>query len=300
MQTKTLELKMADIIPFDDRDGVIWHNGAFIDWRDAKLHVLSHGLHYGSCVFEGERAYGGKIFKSERHTERLFKSAEILDMDIPYSAEEIEKVKYEILEKQNLTDAYIRVFAWRGSEMMAISAQQTKTHLAVAAWAWPSYFSLEEKRKGLRLDISDWKRPSPDSAPFDAKAAGLYMICTMSKHKAERKGYTDALMADYRGYISEATGANIFFVKDGVLHTPKPDCFLNGITRQTVIKMAEEKGIPVIERHITFDELDSFEQCFLTGSAAEITPVSEIKGHHFTVGDLVMDLAADYDALVRR
>ena len=174
---------MADIIPFDDRDGVIWHNGAFIDWRDAKLHVLSHGLHYGSCVFEGERAYNGKIFKSECHTQRLFRSAEILDMDIPYSANEIEKVKYEILDKQNLKDAYIRVFAWRGSEMMAISAQETKTHLAVAAWAWPSYFSLEQKKKGLRLDISDWKRPSPDSAPFDAKAAGLYMICTLSKHK---------------------------------------------------------------------------------------------------------------------
>ena len=293
-----LELKMADIIPFDDRDGVIWHNGSFVDWRDAKLHVLSHGLHYGSCVFEGERAYKGKIFKSERHTERLFKSAEILDMDIPYSAEEIEKIKYDLLQKQNLSDAYIRVFAWRGSEMMAISAQQTTTHLAVAAWAWPSYFSLEEKKKGIRLDISDWKRPSPDSAPFNAKAAGLYMICTMSKHKAERKGYTDALMADYRGYISEATGANIFFLKDGALHTPKPDCFLNGITRQTVIQMAEEKGIPVIERHITFDELDNFEQCFLTGSAAEITPVSEIKGHFFTVGDFVMDLAADYNKLV--
>ena len=290
---------MADIIPFDDRDGVIWHNGSFVEWRDAKLHVLSHGLHYGSCVFEGERAYNGKIFKSELHTKRLFNSAEILDMDIPYSLEEIEKIKYELLEKQNLKDAYIRVFAWRGSEMMAISAQQTKTHLAIAAWAWPSYFSLEQKRKGLRLDISKWKRPSPESAPFDAKAVGLYMICTISKHKAEREGYTDALMADYRGYISEATGANIFFVKDGALHTPKPDCFLNGITRQTVIKMAEEKGIPVIERHITFDELDSFEQCFLTGSAAEVTPVSEIKGYHFTVGDFVMDLASDYNDLVR-
>jgi branched-chain amino acid aminotransferase len=270
-----------------------------VPWRDAKLHVLTHGLHYGSCVFEGERAYNGKIFKSELHTKRLFKSADILDMKMPYNLETLENVKYELLKKQNLTDAYIRVFAWRGSEMMAISAQQTKTHIAVAAWAWPSYFSLEQKKKGLRLDISKWKRPSPESAPFDAKAAGLYMICTLSKHQAERDGYTDALMADYRGYISEATGANIFFVKDGALHTPLPDCFLNGITRQTVIELSRSKGITVIERHITFDELATFEQCFLTGSAAEITPVSEIKGHFFTVGDFVMNLASDYDALVR-
>ncbi|MEM6603083.1 MAG: branched-chain amino acid aminotransferase [Pseudomonadota bacterium] len=290
---------MADIIPFDDRDGLIWHNGAFIPWRDAKLHVLSHGLHYASCVFEGERAYDGKIFKSAAHTDRLFKSAEILDMALPYSKEELGKVKQELLDKQDLKNAYVRAFAWRGSEMMAVSAQQTKIHLAVAAWDWPSYFSLEQKKKGIKLDIAEWKRPSPESAPYQAKAAGLYMICTLSKHKAERQGYADALMPDYRGYISEATGANIFFVKDGALHTPKPDCFLNGITRQTVIELAEAKGIPVIERHMTFEELPDFEQCFLTGSAAEITPVSEIKGQKYQVGPLVLDLCEAYDQLVR-
>lgn len=290
---------MADILPFDNRDGIIWHNGAFVPWRDAKLHVLTHGLHYASCVFEGERAYNGKIFKSELHSKRLFRSAEILDMTMPYSIEELEKIKYELLAKQNLTDAYIRAFAWRGSEMMAISAQQTKTNVAIAAWAWPSYFSVEQKKKGLKLDIAQWKRPSPESAPYEAKAAGLYMICTLSKHKAERNGFTDALMADYRGYVAEATGANIFFVKDGTLHTPLPDCFLNGITRQTVIQLAKAKGIEVIERHIMFEELPEFEQCFLTGSAAEITPVSQIKEITYQVGDFVMNLAADYDALVR-
>lgn len=290
---------MTTIIPFDKRDGLIWHDGEYKPWQEASLHVMTHGLHYGSCVFEGERAYDGKIFKSALHSQRLFKSAEYLDMKMPVSIEELETAKYELLARQNLKNAYIRAFAWRGSEMMAISAQQTKTHVAIAAWEWPSYFSLEQKKKGLRLDIASWKRPAPDSAPFAAKAAGLYMICTLSKHHAERAGYTDALMADYRGYIAEATGANIFFVKDGALHTPLADCFLNGITRQTVIALAESKGIPVIERHIRFEELPDFEQCFLTGSAAEITPVSEIKGHMFMVGDLVLGLSTDYEALVR-
>jgi len=290
---------MTTIIPFDKRDGLIWQDGIYKPWQEAGLHVLTHGLHYGSCVFEGERAYEGKIFKSKLHTQRLFNSARILDMNIPFSAQQLEEAKYELLKRQNLKNAYIRAFAWRGSEMMAISAQQTKTHVAIAAWEWPSYFSLEQKKKGLRLDIAQWKRPSPESAPFDAKAAGLYMICTLSKHHAERAGYTDALMADYRGYIAEATGANIFFVKDNALHTPLADCFLNGITRQTVIALAKSKNIPVIERHIRFEELPDFEQCFLTGSAAEITPVSEIKGHFFTVGDFVLDLAQAYDELVR-
>lgn len=290
---------MSNIIPFDDRDGWIWHNGEYKPWREAQTHILTHGLHYGSLVFEGERAYNGKIFKSVEHSKRLFKSAEILDMKISYSIEELEAVKYEILKLQNLENAYVRVFAWRGSEMMAVSAQHNKIHVGVAAWAWPSYFSMEQRKKGIRLDIAKWKRPSPETAPFDAKAAGLYMICTLSKHISERDGYTDSLMLDYRGYIAEATAANIFFLKDGALHTPKPDCFLNGITRQTVISLAEKKNIPVIERHITLDELPNFEGCFVTGTAAEITPVSEIKGNHFDVGELILGLASDYDALVR-
>jgi branched-chain amino acid aminotransferase len=291
-------MTMADFIPFDKRQGYIWLDGEFTPWQDAKLHVLTHGLHYASCVFEGERAYNGVIFKSQAHTDRLFKSAEILDIDMPFSKEIINQAKYDTLKKQNLTNAYMRAFAWRGSDMMAIAAKGNRTHIAIAAWEWPSYFSLEQKKQGLKIDIATWKRPSPECAPYDAKAAGLYMICTLSKHKAERAGYTDALMPDYRGYVSEATGANIFFIKDGTLHTPKPDCFLNGITRQTVIELAHTMNVPLVERHITFDELPDFEECFLTGSAAEITPVSQIKDIHYTVGDLTMKFVTTYSDLV--
>lgn len=289
---------MADFIPFDKRDGYIWLDGEIIPWQDAKLHVLTHGLHYASCVFEGERSYNGTIFKSEAHTERLFKSAQILDIDMPFTRAQINDAKYEILKKQNLTNAYMRAFAWRGSDMMAISAKGNRTHIAIAAWDWPNYFTLEQKKQGLKIDVADWKRPSPECAPYEAKAAGLYMICTLSKHKAEAKGYSDALMADYRGYVSEATGANIFFIKDGVLHTPKPDCFLNGITRQTVIELAKYLNVPVVERHITFSELSNFEACFLTGSAAEVTPVSQIKDVTYNVDALTMRFVTEYSNLV--
>jgi len=288
---------MADFIPFDKRSGYIWLDGAFVPWEDAKLHVLTHGLHYASCVFEGERSYNGKIFKSEAHTDRFFNSANILDLDLPYDKDTINHAKYETLKKQNLTDAYLRVFAWRGSDMMAIAAKGNRTHVAIAAWEWPSYFTLEQKKQGLKLDIAEWKRPSPESAPHDAKAAGLYMICTLSKHKAERNGFSDALMADYRGYVAEATGANVFFIKNGALHTPKPDCFLNGITRQTIIELAHEMQVPVIERHISFDELGDFSECFLTGSAAEVTPISQIKDTHYTVGDLSIQFMTRYKTL---
>ncbi len=288
-----------NLIPFDDRDGEIWVNGEFKVWRSAQTHVLNHGLHYGSCVFEGERAYNGVIFKSEAHTKRLFRSAEILDLNIPFTVEQIERAKAELLLRQSLKDAYLRVFAWRGSEMMAISAQKNKIHVAVAAWEWPSYFSAEQKKAGLRLDISKWRRPPPDSAPYAAKAAGLYMICTLSKHEAERKGYQDALMPDYRGFVSEATGANVFFVRDGALHTPTPDCFLNGITRQTIIELAKAENIAVIERHIRFDELNTFEECFLTGSAAEVTPVSQISDVNFSQSRLTERMSHLYNAAVQ-
>ena len=284
---------------FDQREGVIWYNGKFVPWADAKVHVLNHGLHYASSVFEGVRAYGGEIFKLEEHTERLFKSAEILGMTIPYSREELNEVQKQSLIKQNLTDAYLRPVVWRGSEMMAISAQKNTIHVAVATWAWPSYFSPEEKLKGLRLDIAEWKRPDPATIPCRAKAAGLYMICTLSKHKAESKGFTDAMMLDYRGLVAEATGANIFFIKDGEIHTPKPDCFLDGITRRTVIDLAKRRGINVIERHIKPEELAEFEQCFLTGTAAEVTPVSQIADYNFVVGDICKTLMEDYMAEVR-
>jgi branched-chain amino acid aminotransferase len=285
--------------PFDQLTGDIWYDGAFVPWSDAKLHVLSHGLHYGSSVFEGERAYGGRIFKSEEHTERLLASARELGFEIPWSAEQINSAKEETLARMNLADAYIRPVAWRGSEMMGISAQKNTIHLAIAAWEWPSYFAPEERLKGIRLDMADYRRPDPRTAPFKAKAAGLYMICTISKHAAEAKGYTDALMLDWRGQVAEATGANVFFVKDGKIHTPTPDCFLNGITRQTVIGLARDRGIEVIERVIMPEELSSFEQCFVTGTAAEVTPVSEIAGNSYVVGDIIKTLMEDYDAAVR-
>ena len=284
---------------FDDRDGFIWLNGAMVPWRDAKVHVLTHAMHYGSSVFEGQRAYEGKIFKLEEHTERLFKSAETLGMKVTFSQQEINDACYALLEESGLKDAYFRPVIWRGSEMMGVSAQTNTIHAAIACWAWPSYFSPEARLKGLRLAISDWRRPAPDTAPTSAKAAGLYMICTLSKHKAEAEGYDDALMYDYRGQIAEATGANIFFVQDGKIHTPTPDCFLDGITRRTVMDLARARGIEIIERAIMPDEMEGFEQAFLTGTAAEVTPLSEIGPYRFTVGEITRDLMFDYDKLVR-
>lgn len=288
------------LIPFDDRDGSIWFDGRLVPWRDAKLHVLSHGLHYASCVFEGERAYNGRIFRSEEHTRRFFNSAQLLDFEIPFSHETINRAKDETLKAMSLSDAYVRPVAWRGSEIMGVTAQASKIHVAIAAWAWPSYFDPAERARGIRLDISKWRRPGADMAPTDAKAAGLYMICTLSKHVAERKGYADALMYDYRGLIAEATGANIFLVRDGVIHTPKPDCFLNGLTRQTVIVLARRRGIAVIERHIDAPELGTFSEVFITGTAAEVTPVSEIGANKFTPGPITRTLMADYEEEVRK
>ncbi len=286
-------------LSFDQREGAIWMNGKFVPWQEANLHVLSHGLHYGSGVFEGERAYNGKIFKLEEHTDRLINSGKMLGFDIPYTADEINQACIDTLAEQGYTDAYVRPVAWRGSEMMAISAQETKINLAIAIWQWPSYFDPAEKLKGIRLDIAEWKRPDPATIPCFAKATGLYMICTLSKHAAEAKGYTDALMYDYRGHVSEATGANVFFVKDGELHTPTPDCFLDGITRQTVIDLANDRQIKVNVRTIMPDEMAGFEECFLTGTAAEVTPVSEIGPHSFTVGEISKTLMHDYEKLVR-
>ncbi|MEK9723488.1 MAG: branched-chain amino acid aminotransferase [Rhodospirillaceae bacterium] len=288
-----------DSSAFDDRDGQIWYDGKLTDWRAADVHVLTHGLHYASCVFEGERSYAGTIFKLREHTDRLIKSAKILGFEIPFSADEIDAACNEVCQVNNIVDGYIRPVAWRGSEMMGVSAQQNKIHLAIAAWPWPSYFSPEARLKGIRLKTSKWHRPAPDTAPTDSKAAGLYMICTMSKHSAESEGYDDALMLDWRGNIAEATGANIFLVMgDGKLHTPTPDCFLDGITRQTVIGLAKARGIEVIERHITPDELANATEVFLTGTAAEVTPVGAIDGHTFTVGEISRWLMEDYDKAV--
>ena len=281
-------------VPFDQLEGHIWYNGEFVPWKDAKLHVLSHGLHYGSSVFEGERAYGGVIFKLREHTERLFESARILGFEIPYSLEEIDDACKALLEKQGFEDAYVRPVAWRGSEMMGVSAQANRINVAIAIWQWPSYFKPEERLKGIRLDIAKYRRPDPATIPSKSKAAGLYMICTLSKHEAEDRGYADALMYDWRGRVAEATGANIFFVKDGVLHTPTPDCFLDGITRRTVIELARKRGYDVVERTIMPEEMADFEQCFLTGTAAEVTPVSEIGPYTFEVGEITENLMNDY------
>ncbi|MGE4612332.1 MAG: branched-chain amino acid aminotransferase [Paracoccaceae bacterium] len=284
---------------YDDRDGTIWMDGELIPWRDAKVHVLTHALHYGSSVFEGERCYNGKIFKSREHSERLLKSGEYMDIPIPYTVDEIEDAKAAALEASGLTDAYVRVLAWRGSgQDMGVASANNPVHMAVAVWAWGAYYG-DAKFDGAKLDISKWKRPDPATIPCFAKAAGLYMICTMSKHAAEAKGCSDALMYDYRGYVAEATGANIFFVKDGAVHTPIPDAFLNGITRQTIIGMLKDRGIEVIERHIMPEELGDFEQCWLTGTAAEVTPVGQIGEHTFEVGDIVRDIAESYEKLVR-
>ncbi len=284
--------------PFDDRDGHIWFDGKQVDWRDAKIHVLSHGLHYASVVFEGERAYSGKIFKLHEHTLRLFKSAELLGMKIPYSVEEIDRACEEMVKVSGFANAYVRPVAWRGTEMMAVSAQSTKIHVSVAVWEWPSYFTPEARLRGLRLTRALYKRPSPETEPVHAKASGLYMICTLSKHAAEAKGYDDALMLDYRGQLAESTGANIFLVQNGEIHTPTPDCFLNGITRQTVIDLARKRGIKVTERAIMPEELAKSQEMFLTGTAAEVTPVSEVDEYKFTVGPVTRALMEDYDKLV--
>ena len=285
-------------VPFDQLDGDIWYNGEFVPWGEANMHVLTHGLHYASAVFEGERAYGGEIFELTKHTQRLHDSAKYLGFEIPWTVEEIDEACKATLKRQGLQNAYVRPIAWRGSEMMGVSAQDNKINLAIAVWDWPSYFDPEQKMKGIRLDIADWKRPDPATIPCKSKAAGLYMICTLSKHAAEAKGYADALMFDYRGRIAEATGANIFFTKDGVIHTPDPDCFLNGITRQTVIRLAKERQLEVVERAIMPEEMSDFEECFLTGSAAEVTPVSEIGPYNFTPGPICKAMVEDYDKAV--
>jgi branched-chain amino acid aminotransferase len=284
---------------YDDRDGKIWMDGKLVEWRDANVHLLTHALHYASSVFEGERCYNGKIFKGVEHSIRLRKSANLLDMEIPYSVEEIEAAKYAMLEANGWTDAYVRAIAWRGAgEDMGVSAKKNPVRLAIAGWEWGNYYG-DAKMKGAKLDIAKWRRPDPATIPCEAKAAGLYMICTMSKHAAEAKGCSDALMLDYRGYVAEATGANVFFVKDGEVHTPLADCFLNGITRQTVIGMLKEKGVTVHERRINPMELAGFEQCWLTGTAAEVTPVGQIGDFIFEVGALTREISEDYETLVR-
>ena len=287
------------VVPFDQREGWIWYDGQLVPWADAKLHVLSHGLHYGSSVFEGERAYGGAIFKSRQHSERLLRSAELMDFKIPYSVAEIEAAKDLVVRKNGGGDLYVRPIAWRGSEMMAVAAQNATVHVAIAAWAWPSMFDVAQKMKGIRLDIAEWRRPDPKTAPSMSKAAGLYMIATMAKHAAERNGYADALMLDWQGRVAECTGANIFFTRDGALHTPVADCFLAGLTRSTIIDLARRRGWEVIERRIMPEELSTFNECFICGTGAEVTPVSEIGPHRFTPGNMSRTLIEDYTAEVQ-
>ena len=293
---------MTDIIPFDKREGYIWQDGQFVNWQEAKVHILNHGLHYGSCVFEGERIYNGNIFKNNEHSARLHKSAEMLGFKIPYSTEEMNQAKIATSIKQKIVDGYMRVFAWRGSEKMAISAQTNKIHLAIACWPWPPYYSEEARKVGLKLKFAKYRRPSPETAPVAAKASGLYMICTISKHEAENEGYNDALMLDYRGFLAEATGANLFLVmKNNELHTPTPDCFLNGITRLTVIELAKKRNIKVVERHIMPEELENAKDAFLTGSAAEITRIGSVDDKYFypQPSQITIDLMQDYHQLVR-
>jgi branched-chain amino acid aminotransferase len=289
-----------DEVPYDDRPGHIWYDGKMVPWKEANLHVLSHGLHYASCVFEGERAYEGRIFKLTEHTQRLVTGARTLDFEIPYSVEEIDDACNAVLEDQGLSEAYVRPIAWRGAEKMGVSARGSKIHLAIAAWHWGAYFTPEARMEGVRMCWSKWRRPDPATIPAKTKAAGLYMICTLSKHAAEAGGFNDALMMDYRGYIAEATGANIFLVIDGKLHTPKPDCFLDGITRRTVIHLARMRGMEVIERHIKPEELGDASEVFLTGTAVEVTPVREIGDYTFKPGELTRTLLEDYDEEVRR
>jgi branched-chain amino acid aminotransferase len=291
---------MIDSRTYDDRDGWIWMDGELRPWREANVHVLTHALHYASSVFEGQKAYGGEIFKLSEHSARLRRSAELLGFEIPYSVEEIDDACRAVLEASGLQDAYMRPLAWRGSEQMGVSAQRSKIHLAIATWPWGAYFGEEAIQKGLRLDIAPWRRPAPYTAPTQSKASGLYMICTLSRHDAQAKGYDDAMMLDWRGQVAEATGANVFFLREGTLHTPTPDCFLDGITRRTVMDLARRRGIEVVERSIWPEELESFEQCFLTGSAAEVTPVASIGPWNFEVGDLTLQLRKDYLDLAYR
>ena len=290
---------MEMLLNYADLKGFIFFDGEIVEWKKAKLHVLSHGLHYASSVFEGERSYNKKVFKEIEHTNRLIHSAKSLGFDLPYNLEEIIKIRKMVIDANNISDGYIRPVAWRGSEMMGISAQDNTIHFALAAWEWPSYFSPEAKLKGIKLNISKWKRPDPSTAPVNTKAAGLYMICTLSKHEAERQGFDDSLMLDYRGYIAEATGANIFFVKDEELHTPIADCFLNGITRQTIITIAKEKGINVIEKRIKLQDLKNYQECFVTGTAAEVTPVNQIGDYKFTPGLICKNLIENYTVLTK-
>ena len=290
---------MADLVPYHDRDGLIWVDGTLVPWRDAKVHVLTHALHYASSVFEGERAYDGKIFKLTEHSERLVASGRILDFEIPYTVAEIDQACRDTIAANKLLDCYVRPIAWRGSEQMGVSAQATKIHLAIAAWNWGSYFPMEQRLKGIRITYAKYRRPDPACAPTKAKAAGLYMICTIEKHRAERAGYSDALMLDYRGRVAECTGANIFFIKDGVIHSPDPDCFLDGITRRSVIELAKARGIEVIDRAIMPEELGTFSECFITGTAAEVTPVSEIGEHRYKPGKITETLFSDFMALVK-
>ena len=287
------------VLPFDQRDGFIWFDGDLVAWKDAKLHVLSHGLHYASCVFEGERAYGGRIFKSREHSERFRASAELLDFSIPYSAADLDAIKAEVVARNNFSNCYVRPVAWRGSEMMAVAAQHAKIHVAIAAWDWPSMFDIATKMRGIKLDVAEYRRPDPATAPCRSKAAGLYMICTISKHRAERRGYADAMMLDWQGRVAECTGANIFFVSGGVLHTPIADCFLDGITRRTVIDLARRRGIEVVERRIMPEELEGFEECFICGTGAEVTPVAEIGPYRFLPGALSRAMIDDYAAEVQ-
>jgi branched-chain amino acid aminotransferase len=290
---------MADLVPFHDRDGLIWMDGKLLPWRDANVHILTHALHYASAVFEGERAYDGEIFKLTQHSERLVEGAGIMDFTIPYSVAEIDQACRDVVAANKLTDCYVRPIAWRGSEQMGVSAQQAKIHLAVAAWDWGSYFPMEQRLKGIRVTHAKYRRPDPACVPCKAKAAGLYMICTIEKHRAERAGYSDALMLDYRGRVAECTGANVFFVKDGVIHTPDPDCFLDGITRRTVIDLAKARGIEVVQRAIMPEELGSFSECFISGTAAEVTPVSEIGEYRYKPATITENLLNDYMNLVR-
>jgi branched-chain amino acid aminotransferase len=292
------EFEMS-IIPFDKREGNIWFNGDIVPWQDAKVHVLTHGLHYASSVFEGERAYGGKIFRSNDHSVRLHASATLMDFKIPFSVEELNAAKDKVVALNGGGDQYVRPVAFRGSEMMAVSAQNNKIHVAIATWAWPSMFDPETKMKGIKLDIADYRRPDPLCAPVHAKAAGLYMICTLSKHKAEKKGYADAMMLDWQGRVAECTGANIFFTRDGAIHTPIADCFLNGLTRQTVIDIAKQQGLDVIERRIMPEELTTFNECFIVGSAAEVTPVAEIGPYTFKPGNMSRTLMDAYSNAAR-
>ncbi|HLN24912.1 MAG TPA: branched-chain amino acid aminotransferase [Patescibacteria group bacterium] len=288
------------LVPFDDRDGFIWFDGKLVPWRDAKVHVLTHALHYASAVFEGVRVYNGNVFKLTEHNERLAESGRILGFELPYTTAEIDEATRQTVAANNIVDGYVRPIAWRGAEQMGVAAQQTKIHMSIATWVWPSYFPPELRKKGIRLNFSKWKRPHPETAPTQSKAAGLYMIGTLSKHAAEAEGYSDSIMLDWRGYLAEATGANMFLVIDGQIHTPVPDCFLNGITRRTVIDLAKKRGFTVIERHIEVAELAKAQEVFLTGTAAEVTPVGEIGEYRFTPGAVTAALIADYDALVGR